>query len=87
MKIKNTDRLSFKSKLEKPVSARKCLTELETKYKQHPSLNCFNLNFNFLSHGCSVAIGNFKNLKIHLRLDMNKTSRNIQLKGESLFLI
>ena len=40
-KLRNTGRPSCRGKLEKYVFQEKFLTELEAKYKQHPSLNFF----------------------------------------------
>ena len=40
-KLRDTGRLSFKSKLEKSVFTKSVLLSLEIKCKQHPSLKCF----------------------------------------------
>ena len=53
--LRNTGGLIFKHKLEKSVVARNFFIKVETTYKRHPSLKCFNYRFYFSSHACLVA--------------------------------
>lgn len=81
--LRNTNRLNFKSKFEKTTFTRNASMNLEAKYKLSNKTQNFinkirNINTNalFLSHSCLiwvvVIVGNFKNFKKHLRLNLTK---------------
>ena len=61
--------------------------KLEIKYKLP---NKQNTNTFFTSHSCFIwvvgIVGNFKNFKKHLRLDLKKILRKIQVESRKFFI-